>query len=72
MEFFQKPMEIMDFFVVALSLYFELAKDTFAAGVLLLSRTWRFVRVIHGMVELEHEQKVRSRYSVCVLCVLYV
>jgi len=57
LEFFHKPMEIMDFVVVCLSLYFELMKDTFAAGVLLLSRTWRFVRVIHGMIELKHEKQ---------------
>ncbi len=42
------PMHALDFIVVALSLYFELGSRTFAATILLISRTWRFIRMVHG------------------------
>jgi hypothetical protein len=54
-EFFTKPMECADLVIVVISLYFELAKDSFAAAVLLLSRTWRFVRFMHGIFELDDD-----------------
>jgi len=55
--FIRKPLYVMDIIVVALSLVLELTfyfKKSFAAaalaGILIITRLWRFVRVGHGII----------------------
>ena len=57
LEFFQKPMEVLDLFVVGISLYFELEAANFAAILLIISRTWRFIRIFHGMFTLDEDEE---------------
>ena len=56
-EYFSTPMHAVDLIVVIVSLYFELAANTFAATILLLSRTWRFIRMVHGIIEITEEEE---------------
>ena len=56
-EFFTKPMEVLDLAVVSISLYFELHADSFAAILLIISRTWRFIRIFHGMFTLDEDHE---------------
>eukprot|EP00873_Tetraselmis_striata_P034760 jgi/Tetstr1/455024/TSEL_041881.t1 len=61
---------MLDTFVVAISLAFELAAlsgfldQTTLGGLLIIGRTWRFARVAHGFYFLEHvEEKSESHSS---------
>ena len=46
-DFVRHPLQIMDFCVVVLSIFFELGGTSFAAigGILIFARAWRFVRI---------------------------
>ena len=56
--FFNNPLHCLDMVVVAVSLYFEIDGHNVAAGVLVLVRTWRFLRIVHGVVEILEEDEV--------------
>ena len=56
-DFLRNPFCVMDLFVVVVSIYFELSHGSDSwVGFLVLGRTWRFVRIGHGIYELNHEQ----------------
>ena len=57
--YFRFPFQVLDLFVVLVSLGFEtLAKKDVAmgTGVLIIARSWRFMRVVHGVVEIDHSE----------------
>lgn len=53
------PLVVLDFLVVILSISFELANsgENLAVGLLVLFRTWNFVRIGHGLYEIEHSEE---------------
>jgi len=70
-DFVRHPLQIMDFCVVVLSIFFELGGTSFAAigGILIFARAWRFVRIGFAVTVLHNEDhkanntKWRSRVS---------
>ena len=56
--FFAHPLAVLDLCVAAVSLGFELADtEDMVVGILVLLRTWNFVRIGHGLFELEHGEE---------------
>ena len=62
-QFFRNPLHCLDVLVVAVSLYFEIDGHHIAAGVLVLVRTWRFLRIVHSVVEILDENEAPERDS---------
>lgn len=56
--FFHNPLHILDVIVVSISMYFEIGGNTTAAEVIVLVRCWRFLRIVHGVVEILEEEEV--------------
>jgi hypothetical protein len=62
-EYVQHPFYVLDFFVIAVSIGFEIAQlSGFIAasnqvGLIVLARIWRFARVGHGVYEVVHGSK---------------
>ena len=57
MSYIKYPFHLLDLLVVLISLGFEcLAKKEVAmgTGILIIARSWRFMRVVHGVVEIDH------------------
>mmetsp|Transcript_67042 Transcript_67042/g.135156 ORF Transcript_67042/g.135156 Transcript_67042/m.135156 type:complete len:235 (+) Transcript_67042:164-868(+) len=54
LKYFKNPLSVLDLTVVLISLVFELADhENVSVGILVLVRAWRFVRIGHGIHELE-------------------
>mmetsp|Transcript_17521 Transcript_17521/g.24518 ORF Transcript_17521/g.24518 Transcript_17521/m.24518 type:complete len:271 (-) Transcript_17521:230-1042(-) len=50
--FFKNPLYVLDTVVVLAAIVFEtVLRSTFAGGLVILARTWRFVRIGHGVFE---------------------
>jgi hypothetical protein len=67
--FFRQFFYVLDFCIIVTSLVLELAfyilEDTVAqavAGLLVISRLWRFIRIGHGIVSVSHEV-AQERYA---------
>ena len=61
------PFQVLDLVVVLVSLGFEaLAKREVAmgTGILIIARSWRFMRVVHGVVEIDHSEGHTKKESV--------
>jgi hypothetical protein len=62
-EYLQHPFYVLDFFVIGVSIAFEIAQLTkFIStsnqmGLIVLARIWRFARVGHGVYEVVHGSK---------------
>ena len=56
--FFSNPLHCLDVVVVTVSLYFELDGHDVSSGILVLVRSWRFLRIVHGVVEILEEDSV--------------
>eukprot|EP00727_Mastigamoeba_balamuthi_P000613 m51a1_g10549 hypothetical protein (281) ;mRNA; r:33675-34636 len=62
LEFFKRPMMVLDLCVIAASLTLELALEQYPAirdvsGLLVIARLWRIVRVTHGVMETVEEAR---------------
>ena len=55
LHFFKNPLHSLDIVVISLSMYFEIEADNFSATIVILVRIWRFLRLVHGTVEIIHE-----------------
>lgn len=54
--FFHKPLLVFDVFVVVASMVIELTlENSPEGGLIILARSWRFVRIGHGLYESVHE-----------------
>merc|ERR1711865_781917 len=55
--FFTKFFYVLDFFIIAISLGFDLFLNTSEAGLMVLLLSWRVLRIVHGLYtsfELHH------------------
>ena len=64
MAFVKNPFCLADLIVVIVSIYFELSHSGSDAwiGMLVIQRTWRFIRIGHGLYELGHEEHGASEH----------
>jgi len=61
-EFFYHPFEVLDLFVVSISLAFELATpDEASVGLLIVGRAWRFLRIGHGIFDVEESKIAKAK-----------
>ena len=55
MDFLRNPFCVLDLFVVIVSIYFEMSHGgNDWVGILVMARSWRFIRIGHGLYELNH------------------
>lgn len=55
LHYISNPLHCLDIIVVSLSLFFELHSDSFASTILILIRVWRFLRLVHGTMEMVYD-----------------
>ena len=55
LHYLSNPLHCLDIIVVSLSLFFELHSDSFASTILILIRVWRFLRLVHGTMEMIYD-----------------